>query len=54
MNYLFAGAVSVNPLMFLGQLVLVLAWRTAGWLGLDRWLLPLLGTPWQRGNLFKK
>ena len=48
MNYLFAGTVSVNPLLFLGQLVLILAWRTAGWLGGDRWLLPLLGTPWQR------
>jgi thiosulfate dehydrogenase (quinone) large subunit len=27
---------------------LVLAWRNAGWVGLDRWLLRRLGTPWQR------
>jgi aldehyde dehydrogenase (NAD+) len=26
--------------------LLMLAWKTAGWLGLDRWLLPALGTPW--------
>lgn len=54
MNYLFAGTVSTNPLLFLLELFLILAWRVAGWYGLDRWLLPLLGTPWQPGKLFKK
>lgn len=53
MNFLFAGAVSVNPILFLIQLFLILAWRTAGWIGLDRYLLPLLGTPWHKGKLFK-
>lgn len=52
MNYLFAGTVSINPLLFLIELVLILAWRTAGWLGLDRYILPLFGTPWSRGKLF--
>mgnify|MGYP002360476112 FL=1 len=54
MNYLFAGTVSTNPLMFVIQLVLILAWRTAGWIGVDRYLLPVLGTPWKKGKLFKK
>lgn len=54
MNYLFAGTVSINPLLFLLELFLILAWRIAGWYGIDRWLLPLLGTPWQPGKLFKK
>lgn len=54
MNYLFAGTVSVNPLLFLLELFLILAWRVAGWYGLDRWLLPLLGTPWKPGKIFKK
>jgi thiosulfate dehydrogenase [quinone] large subunit len=27
--------------------LLVLAWKTAGYIGLDRWLLPRLGTPGQ-------
>ncbi|MEK7647011.1 MAG: DoxX family protein [Patescibacteria group bacterium] len=54
LNYLLAGTVSTNPLMFLLQLFLILAWRTAGWLGLDRYVLPLLGTPWQAGRLFNK
>ena len=53
MNYLFAGTVSANPVMFVIQLVLILAWRTAGWIGLDRYILPYLGTPWKKGNLFK-
>jgi thiosulfate dehydrogenase [quinone] large subunit len=54
MNYLFAGTVSTNPLMFIVELLLILAWRVAGWLGFDRYLLPLLGVPWQPGDLFKK
>ena len=54
LNYLFAGTVSINPLLGVLGLFLILAWRTAGWIGLDRWLLPLLGTPWQPGRLFNK
>lgn len=54
MNFLFAGTVSSNPVLFLGQLFLILAWRTAGWIGLDRFLLPYLGTPWKKGKLFTK
>ncbi len=53
MNYLFAGTVSINPLLFLLQLFLLLAWRVAGWWGLDRFLLPLLGAPWKPGKIFK-
>ena len=53
MNYLFAGTISTNPIMFLIELFLILAWRIAGWYGLDRYLLPMLGTPWQSGKLFK-
>lgn len=49
MNYLLAGAVSINPVLFLLSLFLTLAWRVAGWYGLDHWLLPLLGTPWRPG-----
>lgn len=53
MNYLFAGTVSINPLLFLIELFLILAWRVGGWYGLDRFLLPLIGTPWKPGKLFK-
>ncbi len=44
-NYLLAGTVSVNPVLFPIATWLVLAWKTAGWWGLDHWALPLLGTP---------
>ena len=54
MNYLFAGTVSTNPLMFVIELFLILAWRVAGWYGFDRYVLPLLGTPWKPGKAFKK
>ena len=53
MNFLLAGTVSVNPILFLFELFLILAWRVAGWWGLDRYLLPFLGTPWQPGKIFK-
>src|SRR5262249_15602118 len=39
-NYMLAGSASLNPVIFLGALLLVLAWRSAGYIGLDRWLLP--------------
>jgi thiosulfate dehydrogenase (quinone) large subunit len=45
-NFLLAGAVSINPIIGALALFLVLAWRVAGYWGVDRWLLPLLGTPW--------
>lgn len=53
MNFLLAGTVSTNPILFVCELFLILAWRVAGWWGLDRYLLPFLGTPWQPGKIFK-
>jgi thiosulfate dehydrogenase [quinone] large subunit len=40
MNYLLVGAVSVNPVLLILATLLILAWKTAGWWGLDRWVLP--------------
>jgi thiosulfate dehydrogenase [quinone] large subunit len=54
MNYLFAGTVSSNPVLFILQLFLILAWRVAGYVGFDRYVLPLLGTPWAPGKAFSK
>jgi thiosulfate dehydrogenase [quinone] large subunit len=51
-NYLLAGTVSTNPILFAIATWLVLAWKTAGWWGLDRWVLPALGTPWRPGQIF--
>jgi thiosulfate dehydrogenase [quinone] large subunit len=45
-NFIMAGAASTNGLLFALAILLILAWKVAGWYGLDRWLLPLIGTPW--------
>lgn len=47
-SFLFAGTVSTNPLLFILATWIVMAWKVAGWYGLDRWALPKLGTPWSR------
>lgn len=52
-NYLLSGAVSTNPILLLIEIFLILAWKTAGWWGLDRWVLPALGTPWRPGLVFR-
>jgi thiosulfate dehydrogenase (quinone) large subunit len=50
-SFMLAGSASSNPVLFGLAVFLVLAWKVAGYWGLDRWLLPILGTPWQRGAL---
>ncbi len=46
MNFMLAGTVSANPWMFGMTVFIILGWKVAGFLGLDRWFLPKLGTPW--------
>ncbi|MDP2976909.1 MAG: DoxX family protein [Anaerolineales bacterium] len=53
-NFMMAGRASVNPVMLILSILLILAWKTAGWLGLDRWLLVQVGTPWQPGLIFQR
>jgi thiosulfate dehydrogenase [quinone] large subunit len=52
-NYLLAGSASTNPVLFVIALLIILGWKVAGWIGVDRWLLPALGTPWQPGPVFR-
>jgi len=47
-NFMMAGSASTNPLLFVVALGLIFAWKIAGYIGLDYFLLPLLGTPWKR------
>jgi len=51
MSFLMAGTVSTNPVLFFGGILLILAWKNAGYLGIDRFLLPALGTPWRQTDL---
>jgi thiosulfate dehydrogenase (quinone) large subunit len=54
-SFLLSGTVSSNPVFLILAILLILAWRVAGYIGLDRILLPALGTPWQNniGGSFK-
>jgi thiosulfate dehydrogenase [quinone] large subunit len=47
MSFLLAGSASSNPVLFAMAIGLILAWRVAGYYGLDRYLLPMLGVPWR-------
>ena len=47
MSFLLAGSASVNPVLFTFAIGLMLAWRVAGYYGLDRYFLPMLGVPWK-------
>lgn len=46
MSFLLAGSASTNPVMFTLAVGVILGWKVAGYYGVDRWLLPMLGTPW--------
>jgi thiosulfate dehydrogenase [quinone] large subunit len=53
MSFMLAGSASTNPVLFTMAIGLMLAWKVAGYYGLDRYLLPRLGTPWRSGSLFR-
>lgn len=47
-NFIMAGSASTNGLLFAAAVLLILAWKTAGYIGADYYLLKWLGTPWGR------
>ena len=50
-NFMLAGSASTNPVLFILAILVLFGWKVAGWMGIDRWLLPALGTPWEPGGL---
>lgn len=52
-NFMLAGSASTNPVLFILAVLILLGWKVAGWMGVDRWLLPALGTPWEPGPLME-
>jgi thiosulfate dehydrogenase [quinone] large subunit len=52
-NFLMAGTASTNPVLLVLAIGLILSWKIAGYYGLDRFLLPMLGTPWQPGKVMR-
>jgi thiosulfate dehydrogenase (quinone) large subunit len=53
-NFMLAGTASTNPVLFIIAILIIMGWKVAGWIGIDRWLLPALGTPWQPGSLLRR
>jgi thiosulfate dehydrogenase [quinone] large subunit len=51
MSFMLAGTASTNPVLFALAVLLMLGWQVAGYYGVDRFIFPLLGTPWQPGKL---
>jgi thiosulfate dehydrogenase (quinone) large subunit len=45
-NFMMAGSASVNPMFFAISVLLVLAWKVAGYFGVDFFLVPWLGSLW--------
>lgn len=48
-NFIMAGTASTNGLLLVLAVLLILAWRTAGWWGLDRWILTWIAQGGERG-----
>ena len=53
-NFMLAGSASINPVLFVVALLLIFAWKIAGFIGADYFLLNLIGTPWGRGKYVEK
>jgi thiosulfate dehydrogenase [quinone] large subunit len=45
-NFMLAGSASSDPMLLVVAIGIILAWKIAGYTGLDYFLLPWIGTPW--------
>lgn len=54
LTFTFLLAASANPLVFVVALGLGAAWKVAGHIGLDAWVLPRLGAPWRAGLFWER
>jgi thiosulfate dehydrogenase (quinone) large subunit len=46
-NFMMAGSASTNPVLFVIAIGIILAWKVAGYIGADYFLLRWIGTPWK-------
>jgi thiosulfate dehydrogenase (quinone) large subunit len=53
-NFLLAGSLSSGPVLLVLEILLLIAWKTAGYYGLDRFVFKFIGTPWKPGKWFQK
>jgi thiosulfate dehydrogenase (quinone) large subunit len=53
-SMVLGGVTSANPLVFIVALGVIAAWKVAGYIGLDAFVLPKLGAPWHPGVFWKR
>ncbi len=53
-NFMLAGSASTNPILFSLAILLLAAWKVAGYWGFDRFLIKALGTPWRPGVVVER
>ena len=53
-NFIMAGSASVNGVFFGLAVLLVLAWKIAGYIGLDYFILPRVGDLWTQTKAVEK
>lgn len=54
LNFLLAGSLSSGPILLVLGILLMFAWKVAGYYGLNRAFLHYVGTFWQPGVWFQK
>lgn len=54
MSFMLAGSASTNPVLFSLAILMILARKVAGFIGVDRFLQPIVGAPWSPGKLFPR
>lgn len=53
-SFLLAGSLSSGPVLLVLEILLMIAWKTAGYYGLDRFFFKFIGAPWKPGKWFQK
>jgi thiosulfate dehydrogenase [quinone] large subunit len=54
LNFLLAGSLSSGPILLVLGILIMFAWKAAGYYGLNRAILYYIGTFWQPGKWFQK
>jgi len=54
MNFLLAGSLNSGPVLLVLAILIMIAWKIAGYYGLNRFIFKYIGTFWRPGLWFRK
>jgi thiosulfate dehydrogenase [quinone] large subunit len=54
LGLLLEGSIGAAPVLLVLEVLLIIAWKTAGYYGLDRYFFNFIGAPWKPGRWFQK